>query len=127
MTRANCNWLWALSIWMTLSPFYMLPAQEKKEQVPLGAVMDGLALRYDLDFAYDAAVFRRDRLVSSALPIVFDKQWINTVLSGPQNLEVVFIGQQVIVGLSSPGSRPSVSLDVNGRVLTADGSGGLPI
>ena len=127
MTRANFNWLWALSIWMTLSPFSMLPAQEKKELVPLGAVMDSLALRYDLDFAYDAAVLRRDSLVSSALPKVFDKQWISTVLSGPQNLEVVFMGQQVIVGRSTPGSRPSALLEVSGRVLAADGSGGLPM
>lgn len=105
----------------------MLPAQEKKEQVPLGAVMDSLALRYDLDFAYDAAVLRRDSLVSSALPKVFDKQWISTLLSGPQNLEVVFMGQQVIVGRSTPGSRPSALLEVSGRVMAADGSGGLPM
>src|SRR5690554_8028466 len=89
--------------------------------------MDSLALRYDLDFAYDAAVLRRDSLVSSALPKVFDKQWISTLLSGPQNLEVVFMGQQVIVGRSTPGSRPSALLEVSGRVLAADGSGGLPM
>src|SRR5690554_4711854 len=101
MMMANVNWLGVLAICMTRVPFSLLKAQEAGELVPLGAVMDSLALRYDLDFAYDAAVLRRDSLVSSALPEVFDKQWISTLLSGPQNLEVVFMGQQVIVGRST--------------------------
>lgn len=124
---ANLNWLWALSLWMSLFPFSLLKAQEAGELVPLGEVMDSLALRYDLDFAYDAEVLRRDSLVSNELPEFFDKQWISTLLSGSRNLEVVFMGQQVIVGRSTPNSRPSALLEVSGRVLAADGSGGLPM
>jgi hypothetical protein len=83
------------------------------ENIQLGALLDTLSLRFNLDFAWDAGIVNTDSLLHVDIPDRLDTVWISALFN-QDGVEVSFTGRQIII------KKPQGKL-LKGKVVSISG------